>query len=127
MSKTTKEKKRIPIYQIKYSYQTGNSFSSQDLEETMEYEWTNYDRVREAVDRMREHYKYYQGNNNPAYKKIKKPKWLKSTSEWDNQGFYSINLRLDDGKEFQYPPPWIGYFERLYGLEIITKNEKWEM
>jgi len=51
-----------------------------------------------------------------------RPKWHKVTSHYKGDEKYLINLPLDNGKEIQMTCPWVGYFEALYGAEIISED-----
>ena len=46
-------------YKIKYSYRTGDSFNTSEGEDTLEYVWTDLDVAKEALKRIKEHYKWY--------------------------------------------------------------------
>lgn len=112
------------MYRIKYEYRTGDSFHTEDREEILEYEWKNLDVVKECLKRIREHYKWYESiENHYAYRheKVEKPAWHNIQKQDYIMGneHCLINLPLDNGKEIQFWPPWCGYFEQLYGAEIV--------
>ena len=46
-------------YCIKISYQTGNSFGSEDTFDYLELEWDNIEVAKENLIRIKEHYKFY--------------------------------------------------------------------
>jgi hypothetical protein len=124
-----KNKESGPVYCIEYSYQTGDSFHTEDRRDTLEYEWHDYDIAKEALTRINEHYKWYEGKERSYAPKVKKPKWHKINTEsmkWFHEDSMHnlINLRMDDGQEVQFWPPWCGYFESLYGAEIVLKHDK---
>jgi hypothetical protein len=105
------------VYQIKYSYQTGNSFGSEDMDGILEYEWEDLNNAKDALKRINQHYKWYQGQRYSYMEKTPKPKWLKISGQYMSDE--CINLKMDNGKEIQFWCPWCGYFESLYGAEII--------
>jgi hypothetical protein len=117
--------KKKPTYQIKYSYTTGDSFSSEDREDILEYGWNNIEKAQDALLRIKEHYKWYESKEYPRLNKaMKPPKWWKVKFEVSDLAHHLINLKLDNGKEVQFPCPWCGYFESLHSVEIILKNEE---
>lgn len=121
-------------YKIKYSYQTGDSFGNSDEEAILELEWENIDIAKANLKRIEEHYKYYQAkeksqefNASKWYKEeceyvvkveSEKPDWLVIDSN-RLLAYHSIKLFTDEGKPWQFWCPWCGYFETLYGAEII--------
>ncbi len=116
------------IYKIKYYYHTGDSFTSEDKENVLEFEWKNLDIVKECLKRIKEHYKWYE-NKEKSYHlkedKIEKPEWhnVKVEKYMLSNQHCLLNLPMDNGNEIQFWPPWIGYFEMLYGAEIIMNSD----
>ena len=105
------------MYRIKIDYKTGNSFGSQDETDFIEYEWTNLDKAKESLKRIKNHNEFDKENSNCYTKpKVEIPEGV----IWDNE-YRMIMLELvdDDGNVFKYSPFWIGYFERLYCAEIV--------
>jgi hypothetical protein len=47
-----------------------------------------------------------------------------SVGEYDNNSEMSLNLVTDDGKALKIGAFWCGYFEKLYGAEILSPNDK---
>lgn len=107
-------------YTIKISYQTGDSLHSEDVEQCIEYEWSNLHYVQESLRRIGNHYKYYRENNNLW----EKPKGvLPEGVYWDNRfKFIGLELIDDNGNPFKYSDFWTGYFEILYSAEIIISD-----
>jgi hypothetical protein len=102
------------MYKIKYYYETGDSFSIEDREDVLEFEWNDLKTAEECLRRIREHYEWYTSKESAFFGKEKeKPKWHNVNTD------LSINLPMDNGKEVEFWPPWIGYFEKLYEAEII--------
>jgi hypothetical protein len=111
-----------PIYRIRYSYETGDSFGSESRDDILEFEWRDYSVAKDALKRIEEHYEWYRGKEHPYAKEVPKPKWYKVNG--DHSEPHCINLKLDNGKDIQFWCPWCGYFERLYGAEILVDNGK---
>ena len=51
--------KKLKKYRIKISYQTGNSFGSEDTTDYLEITWDDIDIAKENLQRIREHYEMY--------------------------------------------------------------------
>jgi len=111
-------------HKIKYFYRTGDSFTTVEREELLEFSWTDLTVAKEALKRIKEHYEWYKSiNRNYFNEDVKeRPKWHKVTSHYKGDEKYLINLPLDNGKEIQMTCPWVGYFEALYGAEIISED-----
>ena len=114
------------MYKIKYSYRTGDSFGSEDREEILEYEWEDIELAKEALKRIEEHYRWYESVSSSysfSPKTIERPEWHKN--ELDDKGYHEttiqnmIVLNMDNGKKVQFWCPWCGYFESLYGCELV--------
>jgi len=70
-------------YQIKYNYNTGDSFSNQDgLEGILELEWENIDVAKANLKRIEEHYKQYKELNH-FYSKINLQKIMEENKSKD--------------------------------------------
>lgn len=110
------------LYKIKYSYQTGDSFHQEDQEDILEFEWSKLEIVKEALRRIGEHYKWFQSKESYIEKELPQPKWFNVDADHVTNEKYLINLPLDNGKEVQFFCPWCGYFETLYGAEIVTED-----
>lgn len=106
-------------YKINVHYQTGNSFGTSEIREFLDYEWENLDIAKECLRRIKDHYAWYESVENPRRDKVEKPTWHNIKD--DDMGFTHcmINLPLDNGKEVQFWCMWCGYFEQLFGAEII--------
>lgn len=106
-------------YNIKIRYETGDSFHSENTEEVLDYNWTNLDIVKENLERIKEHYKWYE-----QYSSIRKTKQLKDQPIWNKDGGEgTIYLLLDTRVEFRIHTFWVGYFETLYGANIEIEDE----
>ena len=115
------------MYRIQYQYQTGDSFHTEDREDILEYEWLDLDIAKECLRRIKEHYLWYESlENSYSFRDpVSKPVWhnVKIQRLGDRNEHCLINLPVDNGKEIQFWPPWCGYFERLYGAEIIGDTD----
>ena len=58
-------------------------------------------------------------------KEVEKPEWHNVNSEHVKLSgeHYLINIPMDNGNEVQFWAPWCGYFESLYGAEIVPDKE----
>ena len=113
-------------YKIKYYYRTGDSFHTEDSEELLEYEWEDLEVAKECLKRIKEHYTWYQYTESPRWiDEVPKPEWhnIKADSITKDMEYHLINIPTDNGKEVQFWPPWCGYFEELYGAEIIGVDD----
>ncbi len=108
-------------YRIKISYETGDSFGSNDETDYLDLEWTKLDVAKENLKRIDEHYKMYtkmrgwQPNENEL-DIVKKNK----DKAWFVEAYPSGSIRFitDDGEDYQISCFWCGYFETLHGAEI---------
>ena len=109
------------MYQIKYYYKTGSSFHTEDREDILEYEWEYLEVAKEALKRIKDHYAWYEGVNMPWANEVEKPKWhnIKPDSTTKDMEHHLINIPTDNGEDVQFWPPWCGYFETLYGADIV--------
>jgi hypothetical protein len=118
------------MYRIKHSYRTGDSFHSEDMEEMLEFEWTDLEACKDALQRIREHYKWYESVTSSSRfspEPEDRPQW--HIDELNVKGMdkasipYMIVFKSDKGKLFQFYAPWCGYFETLYGAEIVLDEK----
>jgi len=112
-------------YKIKYHYQTGDSFHTEELEEVLEYDWNDLEIAKESLKRIKEHYEWYSYKTNYYGRadEVSKPEWHNVDSSNVSDEHYLMNIRMDNGKELQFWPPWCGYFETLYGAEIVIDGD----
>lgn len=104
------------MYNIKISYRTGDSFRSEDCERELEGTWKDLNIVAENLQRIKDHYDWYEEEHDSylrnAKKKFTKPSY--TSDEYDA----ALNLKLDDGTEYQIYAYWCGYFETLYSASV---------
>lgn len=114
---------------IKVFYETGDSFHNEDTESTLDYDWESENVVIQNLKRIKEHYEMYEemaNNRHAPFKEINDKyggrDWFVNKSKDAFLASHSLYLYTDDGRKFQYSCPWCGYFERLYGAEIIFER-----
>lgn len=108
------------LYKIQYKYQTGDSFKTYDDEGMLEMVWKNLDNAKTALQRIKEHYAWYQYENRQSWsdaKEVSEPDWHKGEKYQ-----FTLKVMLDNGKEIKFSAPWCGYFERLHSAEIIADD-----
>ena len=115
-------------YTIKVEYTTGDSFHTEDAEGSVDLIWEDLKVVKVALQRIKEHYEWFQDMNNSysfRVKKAERPEWHKTNMEDDKfSRQYVINFPLDDGSEQQLSAFWCGYFEHLNAVEIVVAQEE---
>lgn len=120
------------MFKIKYEYETGDSFSNEDAEGVLEISWKDKSKAQDAIRRIREHYQYYRAINGyhsyseaseilKAIEEARKADWFAATLH-DERGEYTLKVKTDEDKDYQFRAPWCGYFETLYGAEIIEDD-----
>lgn len=118
-------------YQIRYYYQTGDSFKSQDAESRLEMSWEKLDVAKQNLQRIKEHYEMVNAINAAEWEiRMGRGKQEDITVQYENKDWFvshedytmrenCIILYSDNGKPWQFWCPWCGYFERLHYAEII--------
>lgn len=127
-----REKKK---YIIVVDYKTGDSFHSYDTSTIME-DWNDIEVAKENLQRIKEHYEFYEMKNSfklNYLSKVEKKKWedklnnpppfVVMTNEL-GVSYPSLKIKEDDGTEYTIFPAWCGYFERLYGAEVQLRNDE---
>ncbi len=89
-------------YKIEYSYSTGDSFGSRDEVDILEYNWDTLELAKEALQRIKEHYVWYESLEGYDHNKVEKPKWHYVVTEGDEH--YLLNIQLDKDTEIQFCP-----------------------
>lgn len=117
-------------YQIKFNYNTGNSFNQEyGLEDVLELEWEDINNAKANLIRIKEHYQFNRDLNSYNNKsKNNREKFIEEISkkDWytkDRGDFNCLILYTDSGKPFKFWPTWMGYFQSLNYAEIISKVE----
>ena len=115
-------------YAIDAQYQTGNSFGNEDASDRVA-ECDGLETAKENLRRIQEHYHWYKDQRDSTKQRrreygfdkslpVPKPEWLENT-EYD----FQLRLKTDDGETYIICAPWCGYFESLYGANIVTIGE----
>ncbi|CAG7581470.1 MAG: hypothetical protein SLAVMIC_00858 [uncultured marine phage] len=123
-------------HKIEIKYQTGDSFNSEDTSDILELEWDDLDIAKENLKAIQEHYRNsYEPLNNRRWNDKRsveeiiggnKDKWWfveKKLNNGNLDPYYAgncIKLKTDNGDLMQISCYWCGYFETLYGAEIIS-------
>lgn len=122
MGEKKEVEEEIYKYRIKYNYDTGDTFSTQEGCEDYLEGWNNLDIAKENLKRIEEHYTYYRKINTGYHKDYNKIIKSMSNERWgvkDNINVENcIMLLADNGVEYRIWCPWCGYFESLNYAEI---------
>lgn len=106
-------------YNIVISYSTGDSNGSHDDTQFMDGEWENKEIIKENLERIKEHYKWYEYTHIRFGKEpVEEPNWHKGLPE------YSVLFKTDQGVEYMQSAYWCGYFETLYGAKAVPVKEE---
>lgn len=115
-------------YKIKFIYDTGDSFSTQDgVVGYIDYEFSSLGLAKQALARMKEHY-LWRLSEESAWREDSKPvpNWYKPkskrksmTSDW-----YFNTMGNDEEEVWLYGGTYLGYFETLVSAEIITLSSE---
>lgn len=115
------------MYQIKYCYNTGDSFSQRPNQMgTLELEFKSLEVAEQNLKRIEEHYEQYKAwnrNYQPYQKERKDIFGPNKDKDWyvDHDPENCIALYTDEGERFQMYCPWCGYFESLNYVTIEFK------
>jgi hypothetical protein len=112
----------MTVYQIRACYETGDSFSRYDTETVLEMTWTDLNKAKAALQRIKEHYEWCSNKDSFDVRFGRKlappePEWHKGM-EYD----FSVKVELDNGNEVMFHAPWVGYFETLYSARVIVQK-----
>ena len=118
---------------IKVTYKDGDSFSSYESNEVLDYSWTDEKIVIENMIAISNHYRAYRAENDSWYRDPEIGDY--KTSWWYAKPIYSrtdnidpgINLKRNDGTIFYYHCPWCGYFASLKAVAMEIKPFKIEI
>ncbi len=111
-------------YTIDIEYVTGNSFGSQDAEDSLGISWDNLDMAKDALRRIRafdEHATEWDRKRGASYEERQESfRQLPGYSEEFPE--VCIMFVLDDGTEHRHSRFWEGYFETLKGTIIVDSK-----
>jgi hypothetical protein len=124
-------------YKIKITYDTGDSFKTErDLEQYVEGEWESLEVATENLNRIKEHYEYYEAAKRYHFNSAQRRKAADIIDNAPNQKWYagdvqdyvySLKLLTDDNTEYVQHAFWCGYFESLVGAEIEQELPKFRL
>lgn len=109
-------------YKIRYNYNTGDSFHTENnIIKELEFTWSDYDVAKANLNRIKEHYEWYQSKKSSLKDEIDPTgkDWY-SGKRWD----HVLYLYTDDGTKCQISAPWVGWFETLNEAEIVIVGDK---
>jgi len=121
----------MPIYKIKYVYDTGDSFHTEENREAiLEMSWNDLEVAKANLGRIKAHYEYYRmmhgyGYDNARKSNVDKQKAIAKATEqdWYTKDYdFCLILKTDAGADWQISAPWCGYFERLNEVEIVEDH-----
>lgn len=99
-------------------YTSGDSFSTYDKVELLDYDWNNKEVAEHNLVRIKEHAEWYAEEHSYRYMEAGlKPEFVHE--EYD----FALNLLLDDGSEFLYSTDWCDYFGSLTHA-VIESDER---
>jgi hypothetical protein len=105
---------------IQITYETGDSFNTHIEQQNIEYNFTKFTIMKKNMKRIRDHYAWVQDKYN--YQRftpknlVEEPKWHKGLSE------SQIKIFTDNNKEVLYNCFWIGFFEKLRNVRIVSEE-----
>lgn len=110
-------------YAISIEYTTGDSFGSERTTSEVGCSWTDLEKAKDALQRIKAHYtayrdrrREYTGDDKFTENLRAQPWFYKADpSVWQ----HAVILEKDDGSEQMISPFWVGYFETLHVAEII--------
>lgn len=126
-------------YQIKVRYQTGDSFNKWDEETLISYSnqdtkwnkvdftWDDAELAKENLARIKEYHQWFNSRPTSYWRKTEeelawrkaKPKYVPHDEHFPNR----FSIKRQDGQEEVIWPCWEGYFETLYGAEVVSRPE----
>lgn len=117
-----------PIYQVKIYYTDGDSNGTYEEEMTLDMEYKDLKLATECLNRIKEHYSWVNKvthNQSLRVPPPPAPKWWNVKAKiFKDYSYELINLPVENGKDLQMLPPWMGYFARLVAAEVIVKQEQ---
>jgi hypothetical protein len=107
-------------YEIEISYSTGSSFHTEDCIESVGHVWEDLTQAKKALQYIKEHYKACdeQYNDKTIIEKHGGEPWCKK-----EHPSYSLLVPNDEGNLVSIHCFWVGYFESLYGADIVSSKD----
>ena len=115
-------------YVIKATYQTGDSFHSEEANTELSGVWQTLAGAKEALRWLNEHHVYYEDINSRWDQKehpdLETRLWyVKGEGIYRDIWGHCLNLLMDDGTLRRESIPYHGYFETLHSLEILCEKD----
>lgn len=111
------------MYNILIKYETGDSFNSYNEEDVVGHMWSDIEKAKQSLQRIKNHYEYYQKTDTVWYDK--KPKNLPEGVGWDYElKMVTLLVVNDNGEEVRINDFWCDYFDTLHSAEIVLENSK---
>lgn len=125
------------MYSIEIHYQTGNSFGSEELHESVEFVWNTLEDAKEALRRIQEHHAFYKryhsagryagyhgitDTQDSVLQEAKTKPWYVQP-EFGDSFEYILRVPSSDPEHDLLSVFWIGYFECLYGAKITCSDD----
>lgn len=117
-------------YGITISYQTGDSFGSEDTTGEVGCSWTDINKAKAALQAIAEHYRLRDEFDRLPYTRqdefmisIKDKSWYCDMEGSSYMWRHALKVEKDDGEMQQISAFWCGYFERLYSAEISVEGD----
>lgn len=117
------------MHRILVDYLTGDSFSSYEVSDVLDWEWTDEKILKENIAAILEHDEFCQNYENDFLSNKERERLIDRNRDkfWFVNGniygkpacLYEINLKLDNGKIVKQFCSWRGYFEKLYFVKSI--------
>lgn len=113
-----------PKYEILIKYRTGDSFGSDDAQETIGAVFDTLEYAKDALVAIKEHYEFHEklernynkGECAVIRRKIELSPWVVKDHNSTN---YSLKVQVNDNTSQVISAFWMGYFEQIYSAEII--------
>jgi len=113
------------MYTIKVDYETGDSFHYKDTSDIVGCCWKSKELARKALQSIKEHYRVfdeYRASHEEMYNKAQEYDWC-IKERWSGEARHGLMVEIDDGSMTRISCFWEGYFETLYGAEIIVEGD----
>jgi hypothetical protein len=109
-------------YKIKVNYDTGNSLGREpNQEDFITPEWNSLDVAKENLKRLKD-FTLWTEQNRRSWRMRGEEKIEPTDFNWYTGDEYSLYLYTDKGKRLKQQAFWVGYFESLNFMEIVSDN-----
>jgi hypothetical protein len=119
------------MFSIKIVKQSYDSFSSEIVEDLIDYEWKNIETAKKALQMIKEHHEFYRradrsyGARTETTELAKTRPWFSDTIDvldWD----YQITLPVDDEEVHSrtFVVNWVGWGSDLMSASVMIKSDE---